>query len=282
MNIFFFYICRGTELRSKLNALIDDGGNAVICDFGLSRIKSDINSKFDSKSRNAGFGAVGGTLNWMAPGRLIGETADKPSDIYSLEMTAYEVSSHQRNNGHRLYIPCEIFANNTPFSDSLVIVNLVVTLKLRPQRPAPTEKWGLSDNLWGLNERCWVQDAWVRPRAPEVCESMEQIRSKYIKGNTVHSNYGSPPASHLSGHGTNASYMSAIYSTDRTSWKSQISEREPWACYQMPTCRRSSEQRTLKVDCRSASNSQTRRTRPRPEQPGAGGGAGRKVDGVRI
>lgn len=70
--------------------LIDDGCNAVICDFGLSRIKSDINSQ----SSNAGFGVVGGTRNWMAPEILIGEPADKPSDIYSLGMTAYEVTFH--------------------------------------------------------------------------------------------------------------------------------------------------------------------------------------------
>lgn len=65
------------------------------------------------------------------------------------------------------------------------IVHLVVTLKLRPPRPANAEKLGLSDNLWALVERCWLEGAELRPQAPEVCESMEQIKTKHVKGHSV-------------------------------------------------------------------------------------------------
>lgn len=57
VNVFVFYTCRDTELRSKLKVLIDDGGNTVICDFGLSRIKSDVNTQ----SCHAGFEGIVGT-----------------------------------------------------------------------------------------------------------------------------------------------------------------------------------------------------------------------------
>ncbi|KIM78163.1 hypothetical protein PILCRDRAFT_42654, partial [Piloderma croceum F 1598] len=71
-----------------LNVLIDDSGKAVLCDFGLSRIKADAMSK---TARSVGESIVG-SRNWMAPEQLLGGLLKKPCDIYALGMTIYEVS----------------------------------------------------------------------------------------------------------------------------------------------------------------------------------------------
>lgn len=68
--------------------LIDGSGKAVLCDFGLSRIKADTSSRSMVKSDGGG---IGGSRNWMAPERLITGSLKKPCDIYAFGMTIYEV-----------------------------------------------------------------------------------------------------------------------------------------------------------------------------------------------
>ena len=68
--------------------LIDHGCNAVLCDFGLSRIKADATSRTARPDE----GGIVGSRNWMAPERLMGGALKKPCDIYAFGMTVYEVS----------------------------------------------------------------------------------------------------------------------------------------------------------------------------------------------
>jgi serine/threonine protein kinase len=75
-------------LPIKLNVLIDDAARAVLCDFGLSRVKSDARSR----TLRVGGPAPIGSRNWMAPELLTRGSLKKPCDVYSFGMTIYEVS----------------------------------------------------------------------------------------------------------------------------------------------------------------------------------------------
>ena len=85
----FAHLIRSFVL-SQLNVLIDDGFKAVLCDFGLARVKADVTSR---TARPDG-GSVVGSRNWMAPERLLGGSLRKPCDIYAFGMTLHEVSAH--------------------------------------------------------------------------------------------------------------------------------------------------------------------------------------------
>jgi serine/threonine protein kinase len=69
------------------NILVDDSGKALLCDFGLSRVKADIMSRTVMTDAVA----VAGSRYWMAPERLMGKPLRKPCDIYSFGITAHEV-----------------------------------------------------------------------------------------------------------------------------------------------------------------------------------------------
>jgi serine/threonine protein kinase len=77
-----------------MNILIDDGGNAVLCDFGLSRVRSNLSDSTVGEEAIR----VMGSRNWMAPERLLGRSLRNPCDIYSFGMTVYEVSKAIASN----------------------------------------------------------------------------------------------------------------------------------------------------------------------------------------
>jgi serine/threonine protein kinase len=88
------------------NVLIDDSGRALLCDFGLARVKADISSR-STVTDMIDTTVVAGSRYWMAPERLMGRPLKKPCDIYSFGMTAYEVSSfleEVKYSGNLIYI----------------------------------------------------------------------------------------------------------------------------------------------------------------------------------
>lgn len=76
-----------------MNVLIDDSGKAVLCDFGLSRVKADATSRTTIFNQPV----IAGSRYWMSPERLTGGAPRKPSDIYAFGMTIYEVGFLDRS-----------------------------------------------------------------------------------------------------------------------------------------------------------------------------------------
>ncbi|KZP08700.1 kinase-like protein [Athelia psychrophila] len=117
------------------NILIDDSGKAVLCDFGLSRVKNDINSQSIIVSDEE----IHGTINWMAPERLLGRSLRKPSDIYSFGMTIYE-----------------IFMDNIPLAgvQRVNFTQLVARENIRPEKPTAEDNVPhFTDEIWTARER---------------------------------------------------------------------------------------------------------------------------------
>jgi serine/threonine protein kinase len=79
-----------SSTAKSLNVLID-GSCAVITDFGLSRLRSEV-SKSTSKTGNG----LQSTPGFVAPELLAGAPLDRPGDMYGFAMTAYEVVSKGR------------------------------------------------------------------------------------------------------------------------------------------------------------------------------------------
>jgi serine/threonine protein kinase len=71
-----------------VNVLIDKGERALLCDFGLARIKADVNTRVTTAEKST----ILGSQNWMAPELVEGGALRFPCDIYALAMTVYEVS----------------------------------------------------------------------------------------------------------------------------------------------------------------------------------------------
>jgi serine/threonine protein kinase len=108
-----FFTDRGPQAA---NVLISDKGTAVICDFGLSRLKQDLITKSHHdqavgstkrlprkllrrsggrerlvEHNQAASDALGKTIRWQSPERLGGAERTYENDVYAFAMTVYEV-----------------------------------------------------------------------------------------------------------------------------------------------------------------------------------------------
>jgi len=139
-----------------LNVLIDDSPKAILCDFGLSRVKADATSRTVTGSE----GGLAGSLNWMAPELLQGGSLKTYCDIYAFGMTLYE-----------------IFVDAVPLAHIIHagFFELVVGRNVRPERPDDGNAPQLSDAVWKLAERCWVKDPKSRPTARTICDTLSHI-----------------------------------------------------------------------------------------------------------
>jgi serine/threonine protein kinase len=154
--------------------LIDHGENAVLCDFGLSRIKADINSRTPADASS-----IVGSRYWMAPERLTGSIPRKPSDVYAFGLMIYEVCTvqdfHLKALCSYIHAPRKIHTNEVPLGhlSFMEVETLVVERNIRPEQPDGDEAPQMTDDTWDLAERCWVKDPHARPNVGAVCNIMK-------------------------------------------------------------------------------------------------------------
>ncbi|KAJ6522974.1 kinase-like domain-containing protein, partial [Mycena vulgaris] len=145
-------ICHG-DLKG-INVLVDNSGRALLCDFGLARLKADATTRTGAVDALQ----IQGSRNWMAPELLNGSRNRPPADVYAFSMTLYELYTDET----------PLFS--VPYAD---LVDLVARRGGRPERPKPGEGRPIPQEVWGLAEQCWVVHPHKRPTATQIHDAIE-------------------------------------------------------------------------------------------------------------
>ena len=81
------------------NIFLTDDGVVKILDFGLARLSEPVEDRNDATPAVTRDGTVLGTVGYMAPEQVRGQTADHRADIFSLGAVIYELLF-----GHRAFV----------------------------------------------------------------------------------------------------------------------------------------------------------------------------------
>ncbi|CAN0083106.1 unnamed protein product, partial [Ectocarpus fasciculatus] len=130
-----------------------DNRRLKLCDFGLSKVKTDLSS-----SSKTGFV---GTSRWMCPEVMTKGPANERTDVYSFGVVCFEVATR-----------------TLPFKemDTTQVILTVVFEKGRPQIP---EGASVSPDVLRLMEKCWKQEPADRPEGFEpVVETLARVVSR--------------------------------------------------------------------------------------------------------
>ena len=148
---------------------MDATGHARITDFGLAMVVQGADSLRSSSIEH------GHTPRWIAPEIFDGQgTHSKEADVFSFAGVAIEVSfgtNYSRPiSDNILPIYMKVFTGAIAFSDrGPREAMLTIAGGERPQRPTNP---ALKDGLWTLIQRCWSQDARLRPHALRISCSL--------------------------------------------------------------------------------------------------------------
>ncbi|KAK2464437.1 hypothetical protein APHAL10511_003585 [Amanita phalloides] len=209
MSLGLLYLHSRNIIHSDLkgaNVLIDNSGKALLCNFGLSRVKADATSRTAKQGNNA----PTGSRNWMAPELLMGGSQRKPCDVYSFGITIFE-----------------IYMNETPLSsvDYGDFLELVGRKHVRPQRPDEDEAPELTDDVWDLAERCWTHIAKKRPITSQVCDDIAHLF--HTRGTIPH-----PIISHSSPDSETTTNFGSSSPLNQTTFESILTESySPYGMY---------------------------------------------------
>ncbi len=137
------------------NVLLDSAGHACIADFGLAR-------PLDTRQSQSRDGEVHGTPRYMSPEQAEGKLVDARTDIYSLGLILYEMST-----------------GKIPFKDDSVFQTLALRVAETPQNPKLLNP-ALSDRLAAIVLRCLERDQHKRyPSAHALLIDLRQAETQH-------------------------------------------------------------------------------------------------------
>ncbi|KAF8592368.1 kinase-like protein [Ramaria rubella] len=140
------------------NVLIDDSGQPVLADFGLSKILEDITGVPFTQSKG-----VSESYRWFAP-----ELCSSPgvistySDVFAYGMTIIE-----------------IFTGNPPFDHIKRTTEVLIEMQKgeRPKKPNSADilARGFDDNLWQVATACWEKSVEHRPTINHILQQLSAL-----------------------------------------------------------------------------------------------------------
>ncbi|KAG6833762.1 hypothetical protein H0H87_001194 [Tephrocybe sp. NHM501043] len=139
---------------------INDEGDPLLADFGVSQIVTDISGIPFTQSHG-----VIQSYRWFAPEVCVGEgVLSLSSDIYAFGMTVLEVLTHRQPYSHIRH------------ATEVVIKASTGEIPRRPIDPRVVER-GLHDDLWMLLTKCWLRKSEDRPTIKEIVHQFTLLLS---------------------------------------------------------------------------------------------------------
>ncbi|KAF8962816.1 kinase-like domain-containing protein [Flammula alnicola] len=180
LGIAYLHTVKPTIIHGDLkggNILVDDVGNAIITDFGLSKVMEEMSMSIATAEGNSngsmsmGTSFFAGSTRWMAPELIMALVQDDGqvppittcSDVYAFASICLEIASGHLPYPHRS-------------NDHAVTVDI-----LRGVRPARSDVCllGLDADgegaFWGALGQCWSEDPEARPDMPHLVALLEVL-----------------------------------------------------------------------------------------------------------
>ena len=136
----------------SMNLLLDANNNAVLCDFGMAKIKTA------SSASTATGGGKGITVKWTPPEIFDGTKKSKSSDMYSVAVTLWEIA-----------------CRDLPLPD-MPDPAYVMFIRGGERPPLPTrEETGCPTHYGKVVDACWAQAPESRMSAAKALEELEEM-----------------------------------------------------------------------------------------------------------
>jgi serine/threonine protein kinase len=150
-----------------VNVLVNASGDAILADFGLSRVNRDISTR-TSRVHTAG------SLRWIAPERLREGKLTAATDVYAFSLTAFEASICFSLADFPCQLDLQIYTEAIPFGD--IDDSMLYTLVVKEgERPCQHDEdavpsYSIEDRVWVILTRAWDPNPRQRPVAVQLVD----------------------------------------------------------------------------------------------------------------
>ncbi|KAB5590658.1 Rap guanine nucleotide exchange factor [Ceratobasidium theobromae] len=158
------------DLRAA-NVLVSAGGEALLADFGLSKIVAEEEGAAAAPTSLE----KAGSSRWMAPELFQVDTSTSASVTCSSDVWSFGM------------LCLEVLTGCPPFFPKLRVDAQVIATLIQgclPERPEPLEQMhgrGLSDEMWEVMNRCWSRKPAERPEMRTLASEVQALHVGYLE-----------------------------------------------------------------------------------------------------